>query len=147
MKYGESTSCGCLKIEAAIKTGRGNKTHGASAVCSSRTKKQVHLYGSWSHMKERCFNEKHHQWKDYGGRGIQVCAQWTFFEMFYRDMESSWFPGATIDRIDNNSHYNRLNCKWSTRTEQRHNRRDSIANNPELSALFAELDALWTPLL
>jgi hypothetical protein len=78
--------------------------HGATSC--NRTLKQKAVYSSWENMHQRCFNPKGINFKDYGGRGIQVCAQWTFFHLFWRDMEASWFPGASIDRFpDNNGHY------------------------------------------
>ena len=89
--------------------------------------KQKCIYISWCCIKQRCFNPKNANFKYYGGRAsgpIQVCAQWSDFRLFWRDMEATWFPGASIDRIDNDGHYNRLNCKWSTPKETANNRRN-----------------------
>lgn len=81
-------------------------------------------YRSWSSMIARCTNPMHHQWKDYGGRGIKVCEEWTIFENFFSDMGERP-KGKSIDRIDNDKGYNSKNCKWSTRTEQNRNKRNS----------------------
>src|SRR4030081_3666174 len=77
--------------------------------------------------KQRCFNPKNANFKYYGGRAsgpIQGCAQWSDFRLFWRDMEATWFPGASIDRLDNDGHYNRLNCMWSAPKESANNRRN-----------------------
>jgi hypothetical protein len=119
---GGSLSCGCLSAERAQER---LTTHGASR--SNASDRERALLNSWSNMRRRCFNPEDQGFKNYGGRGIQVCAQWSFsFQLFYRDMEATWFPGAMIDRINNEGNYNRENCKWSTRQEQNENTRQNV---------------------
>ena len=34
------------------------------------------LYNIWKNMKQRCYNSKCERYKDYGGRGIEICKEW-----------------------------------------------------------------------
>lgn len=74
-------------------------------------------------MIARCEIPGASRYKDYGGRGIQVCPRWRdSFESFVEDMGKRP-QGYSIDRIDVNGNYEPSNCKWSTRSEQARNTR------------------------
>jgi hypothetical protein len=74
-------------------------------------------------MKARCDNIKNPQYKDYGGRGVTYCADWSEFPAFLRDVGERPFEGATLDRIDNDGNYEPSNVRWADRTTQRRNSR------------------------
>lgn len=81
------------------------------------------LYMTWHHMLNRCFDEGHDAYVNYGGRGITVCDEWLKFENFALDMGMRPTPYHTLERADNNQGYNKLNCIWASRSEQCVNRR------------------------
>ncbi len=82
-------------------------------------------YVAWSHMKKRCIDPSHPNWRHYGGRGIGVCDRWLSFENFLADMGRRPSPGHSLDRLDNDKSYGPDNCTWSTREKQARNRRTS----------------------
>lgn len=79
-------------------------------------------YMSWRAMKSRCLNPNATGYKNYGGRGITVCARWLDFQNFYADMGPRP-EGTSLDRIDVNGNYEPGNVRWSTDTAQVRNRR------------------------
>ncbi len=95
------------------------------------------LYNTWCLMKSRCYNPKHTQYKDWGGRGIKVCKQWKYdFEQFVKDMGEKISGDYSIDRIKNNKNYKPSNCRWATRLEQNRNKRVYVKNNTGYSGVI-----------
>lgn len=79
--------------------------------------------------RSRCRNKNHLWYPEYGGRGIQVCERWNVFKNFLDDMGPKPTPKHTLDRINNDGHYEPSNCRWATQKEQNKNKRD----NPKIT--------------
>jgi len=101
VKAGSTSSCGCNRISAIRQSA---VKHG---------KKYARVYSIWNSMKDRCLNANSPTWKDYGARGVTVCAEWMDFLPFYRDMGDPP-AGASLDRIDGSKGYSVGNCRWAT---------------------------------
>lgn len=93
-----------------------------SARRSTHAYSRTRAYRVWQAMRQRCENPKNTEFRHYGGRGIKVCERWSTFENFLNDMGSPPI-GLTLDRRDNDGHYELSNCRWATRAQQNQNQR------------------------
>lgn len=75
------------------------------------------LRNSWTKMHIRCTDPNYHSYKNYGGRGIKVCERWKSFANWREDLEDTWQPGLTLERIDNDGDYCPENCCWKPKSE------------------------------
>jgi hypothetical protein len=87
----------------------------------SRGYKHTSTYSTWSHMLTRCRNRRNDSYDRYGGRGIKVCKRWLKFENFILDMGERP-TGLTLDRINPNLGYHKVNCRWATKKTQSRNK-------------------------
>jgi hypothetical protein len=111
LNRGISQSCGCLIREI---TSRRSRTHGMTGTSE---------FTCWQSMIQRCTNPRSQAWKDYGGRGIKVCARWrNSFQTFFSDMGRRP-PGKTLDRRKNDRGYTPSNCRWASWSVQNRNQR------------------------
>ena len=96
----------------------GNKNHGYSG---------TNFYQRWNAIKQRCYNEKNPNYKDYGGRGIKMCDEWfNNSSAFFEWILSHGYDGKLqIDRIDNDGNYEPENCRLVDSKTNNNNKRNS----------------------
>lgn len=117
LRKGHTKSCGCFKGDYCRKA---NTTHGG---------RYERLHSIWNSMKQRCRNPNDQKYKDYGGRGIEVCDEWADDYGIFRAWayENGYVPDrghdCSIDRIDNDGNYEPGNCRWTTAKVQANNQR------------------------
>jgi hypothetical protein len=124
-------SCGCLNsTEARSKL---HNTHGMSKTCE---------YQSYHSAKKRCNPKFAHvsNYKDWSGRGIEFRFQ--SFEEFYAEVGPRPEPkfDYSLERIDNDGHYEKGNLRWATKLQQARNRRCDRCE--KLLARIKELETL-----
>lgn len=122
---GRTKSCGCLNRDNHFKHGHNTGTFRSPT------------YSSWWNMIQRCGNENHASFHNYGGRGISVCERWReSFADFLSD-NGECPEGMEIDRWPNNEtgHYScgqcfecrvkdwPFNTRWTTKVENNRNKR------------------------
>ena len=112
---GAKRSCGCFHKD--LMRSKLSKHGHASKKCRSTE------YKCFAGVLSRCNNVKDKSYKDYGGRGIE--CRFKDFEEFIACVGKKPSPSYSIDRIDNNGHYEKGNVRWSTRIDQASNRRSN----------------------
>jgi hypothetical protein len=116
---GHTKSCGCLRREKN-KTNKAGLTHGMS---------KTREYRAYQAAKARCTNPNHQAYADYGGRGIEF--RLPDFVSFFAKL-GLCPPGRSLDRIENDGHYEFGNIHWATRSEQERNKRKRRKRNNRL---------------
>lgn len=116
LRFGKTKSCGCVTRDLTIKR---STTHGL---------RHHPLYEIWFNIKSRCYNSSNKRFKDYGGRGISICQEWTIdFKVFYDwCISNGWHKGIQLDRENNDGNYEASNCRFVTPKVNNNNKRNSV---------------------
>ena len=111
---GEVRSCGCFQRETR---GQHRRTHGAS---------RTSVYRTWTVAKGRCYNPTDPHYDRYGARGIQMCDAWRqSFQAFFAAVGPRP-PHTSLDRINNDGHYEPGNVRWATAKQQGRNQTRTV---------------------
>ena len=83
-------------------------------------------YRIWLGIRRRCNDPKHPGYKNYGGRGIRICKLYDdSFEEFIKEVGLCPKPNYTVDRINNEGHYEPGNLHWVSMKRNMRNRRNT----------------------
>lgn len=153
---GLTKNCHLYRENASWQPPYGNINHFKHGMRNSR------IYNIWRAMRQRCNNSRASNYKNYGGRGIEVCCEWnnSFISFYDWAMQNGYEDTKTIDRINVNGDYTPCNCRWATYREQNNNRRNnrsvkldgeehtlgqwSQITGVSLPTIWARLDRGWT---
>lgn len=113
LRSGHTTSCGCWRN---LMTRKACMTHGQTVGHRWSTE-----YAAYRSALQRCTDPNVRNWKDYGGRGIRF--RFKSFDEFFTALGKKPSPKLSLDRINNDGHYESGNVRWATRREQVNNQR------------------------
>ena len=114
LRSGHTQSCGCLRRERAadVKTKHG---------CCTGDKKYLSYF--CTNAKQRCTNPNNKCFYRYGGRGIKYLLSGPAEVL--EDIGERPSPLHSVDRIDNDGHYERGNIRWALPKTQTRNTRQN----------------------
>lgn len=110
-----------------IRTGQLRNTPNIGCGCGKGKRKSSIPYAdriiernTFYSAKNRCRNPSNAQYNRYGGRGIEF--RFDNFEEFFEHLGERPSIDHSLDRINNDGHYEKGNVRWATRKQQMNNR-------------------------
>lgn len=119
LNSGDSTSCGCFKIE------------NAKVLYTKHGRRDTPEFDAWVHLRQRCYNKNDSAYKNYGKKGIIVCDEWLDEERgfinFYNHIGDRPSPIHSVDRYPNKyGNYEPGNVRWATPKQQANNKTNNV---------------------
>lgn len=110
-------SCGCRK-RAVL--GEQSYVHGEARL--QGPSRETVEYRAYCSARNRCNNPTNAAYADYGGRSIEF--RFESYPQFLEEMGRRPSNQHSLNRIDNNGHYEKGNVEWATGLKQRRYRRN-----------------------
>ena len=128
LQNGYTKSCGCYKLEVATEKIKLYNSKHLPHPLLKHGFAGTRLYYIYEHMIKRCCKPVTTNYKNYGGRGINVCDEWmkspsSFFKWA---LENGYQEDLTLDRINVDGDYCPSNCRWATLKQQENNKRNNV---------------------
>lgn len=119
------TQCG--RIEWKIYANLLRAKTGCRSCALTKSKYQEVLGDRYDAIRQRCNTPHYPQYSDYGGRGIKCLFldRAGFVKWVEENLPHPTYRGITIDRIENDGHYEPGNLRLATYSEQNFNRRNT----------------------
>lgn len=123
--------CACACGNTNYKVSQANLRSLAITHCGCESTRHggygTRLYSIWRGMVQRCTVPSFSQYRNYGGRGINLLADWMNFPTFRAwALEAGYDDGLTLERINNDGDYMPDNCTWIPHQQQAKNRRTNV---------------------
>jgi len=122
LKRGATLSCGCYAKDV-------NTIHGAS---------RTRLFQIWSNMQARCSKPNRADYQYYGGQGISVCKEWSYYDGFaFWAVQNGYSHDLTIERHDVTGNYEPSNCYWANMNVQAANKKKRVNSKAPYIGVYA----------
>lgn len=116
LRSGKIVSCGCRRKELTLIS---VTKHGESRRTGQSVEATI-----FRAAKRRCSTPSVSEYHNYGGRGIEF--RFTSIPEFLNELGRRPSPEHSLERIDNDGHYEVGNVRWATRKEQSRNKRNTV---------------------
>lgn len=122
--------CRCRNIVSVVRKTIKSGASTKCVDCARRRHGQYHgtkrtsEYLAFRNAQDRCRNPKHFAYVNYGARGIEF--RFHSFQEFIAEIGRKPSPDLSLDRINNNGHYEKGNIRWATKSQQNSNQRRSF---------------------
>lgn len=100
------------------------------------------LENAFYHAKQRCNDETHPRYRDWGGRGIEF--RFSKLQDFIACIGIPTLKDLVLDRINNNGHYEATNIRWTTKSTSSLNKRIAKNNTSGVKGVSQRKNGDWS---